>query len=462
MKRTLVIVGSLVSLAASAENFNFLGQGYNPTASGIAGIKALLEKVKANPNKTDSGLSDTARQIEEISALLKEKEQKDELADERKSLLDKKDWNSQLSGFALAPNLKVREEIERKKADNEDILDTTATVNRPSAVNMSIMNNGNLENACTPNVDLATASSATAVTTQLNTMKAEIPKFLDREEEKVEKIEAENFAKAAEKLVALTTPDKSDKKLDEKLAGVDPVTGKEIVKKAQDDEDKKSDSLVQEIIAAVAESAKTLRDLKKSDRKMAEIAGATAEEMTNKVQVAMNAQLTAAQQLRKNCMKEANLLGQASNGNPTSLLGSAVDAMRQWAPSYANGGFLAMINGVAAGLTCPDISASIAQTWQPVLNSVEALRGATDPSTLASASLNVVEAAQANQAAIGPKFQPLIDRCNFAGRNRQKVEQFVASMGQALQNQRPGSRSGSVPRTNGTPGVTHIPTPTAH
>lgn len=455
MKRTLFVVGSLVGMLAMAD-YDYLKRGYNP------GSRSEVESIIRSSLGSDTSRADAIRkQIDELSnTITKNREEKKE----RKLLLEKVGTNETLSLLNSLPNALLKKRIDDKRAENEEIAKRANGLNRQSAVNPADLNNGLIEENCRAGVDLSAGKLSADETSKFNYFKSEVSKFVDRDDEKLEKAADEAAQKAEEALQkALSGEKKYDDNKDAQVAYLSDEARISGLKKANKKEDEKTKWWIGSIVKSIGGARKKLRELNKSDRKMAELAGFAADDMLSKVTRVRQEQVDIAIRLRDKCLKEADRLGRNNPIGQNTLFNSAFEAMRLWNASYATGGFLTMIQSVSSRLSCPDVSTDVQTNWDAVISAAEAARGATDPRTLLTSLSAVGDAAIAAQSQMGSRLSPLIDKLNYACRNRQNVEKLVATLSSQTNSQNNGqpSTGQGQSRTGATPtriGVSTSPT----
>ena len=442
-----LVVGSLVGVCVVADDFDYLAKGYNP--SNRTQVENLL-KSSLGAEGTDA--EKMRAQIEALSeSITKNKKERAT----RKKLLDKVAQNEKLSFIASLPPALVKKRIDKRIAENESIGKKANSLNRQGAVNSAEMNNGLIEESCQGDIDLSSGKLSAEETSKFDYFKGEVNKFLDGDDEKLEKAadEAAIRAEAALQKALAGSGRQSVDKDSAQIAYLSDDMRIEKLKKSLDKEEKTSKSWISAIVKSIGAARKKLRELNKHDRKMSELAGYSADDMLQKVQRVKQEQVDTAVKLRKKCLEQADLLGRNNPLGQNNLLNSAFETMRQWNATYANGEFMTMVQGVSSSLTCPDVTADVESNWNQVIAAAEKARGATDPRTLVSSLSKVGDAAIAAQSQMGKKLAPLLEKLNFACRNRKNVEKFVSALSsQVEEGQGSGANSGqkATARTSGT------------
>ena len=433
---------------------------------------AVAETDKASYGGVLKGLfggSSTSKTRETVEAVGEQITKNKELKKERNKLLDLVGQYDQLALVPTTINGIYKQRVDQEIDKNDAIDKTAKNLNRQSAVDGNF-NNSQLEKGCETRVNFSGTKFSAEQTTQFNLLKSLVSDVTATRDEKLQKENQALFAKAAAKFEDLINKDdaKYSKNYSDEGAQTlytDDAAQISAVKKDVAKQEKKNKNVIGSIIKTISEVAKKTADLNKNSREASEIADQAATDMFNKVAKVRQEQSDAAVQLRKNCLKMANVLGRGANAfAPNTLLGSASELMKGWAPTYAaSTEFVNMIQGVSAGLTCPDVTADVEGNWTPVLSAIETMRGATDLAVLANTAVAVADSAQAAQTQMLSKVQPIIDGCNFASRNRDAVESFVSNLNSQLQQQGGATGSGSagaVPRTtrgrSGTPNASAL------
>ncbi len=440
MKRLdMFLISSLVTVVG------FGASSYNSNDS--AAYNRVESLIKSQAGGSDALISSFREKARAISDKFTKNAEVKKL---RNDLLDSQEENEKLASIppiiATLEKKRVDEEVKR----NDAVRKSANSLDRQSSVSANL-SNGDLEESCRKGVDLGSLKVSADDVSRNTYTRTEMKKLARDEQEKLETAQDEASVKAAKALKELGkrsegSSGRSDSYGDKEpqVKYLDDNARIEALKKSITAEEKERDWRWEKIFDSMTQSTdKNRKDSRKQDD-TSELSGFAAADVLSRVNRVMQLGVDAAKALRNNCVKEADILGRDNPFAQNTLFNSAYETMRQWNASYANGGFLSMIQSVSTGLTCPDVSGDLNALWSPVIAAAETLKGATDALVLGQSFVALNDAVTTAQAQVEAKLVPIKDSCNFAARNRRKVEQFVASISSAIQSAGQTGSAGGV------------------
>ncbi len=201
----------------------------------------------------------------------------------------------------------------------------------------------------------------------------------------------------------------------------------------------------------------SLAQIEENDGRLAQISANFADSLEGFRKASYETAIANAQHLKSNCERINQEVGRDAPFNPGSLLGKAYQKVVEFhqgdANFYANTTFAAGVRQMVNNMKCPSAVPQIDALFGSALQTpIAAMRTAQDPNTLVQGAMTTLQAIANAQAQVGPSVKRLARACDSAGRNKDKVQKFVQSTDQAIQQeQQQLAQSGS-----GQPGVSRL------
>ncbi len=476
IKRVVIAVAGLVALTS-----------YGRTAYDPQQISTDIGKVENLLNPASKALSSAAKpgeastDAETLKANIAKAAEK--IATSGKVLKWRKDneaLNTQRDGLKTANSLPAILKLniaKRREEQNTALKNIFSQLSQQpqSSMNPADFDMGNLHPQCQDGVDFTGFKS---LADQMNTkpfqdLQEQGRQLISEKDKKAKEDKLANLALAAKEFDKLA--DKDDEEKAQKS-----VLDAQLSEEAQLDGLKQDNTLLKKDIKSLRKSLvksmftdliPELSKIEENDERISQIAVRFADSLEGFRKASYESAIANVQRLKGNCEQISQEVGRDSPFAPGTLLGQAYQKVVEFhqgdANFYANTTFAAGVRQMVNNMRCPSATSQVDSLFGGQLQqAIASMRTAKDPQTLLSGAMTTLQSIASAQANVGPAVKRLAQKCDNAGKNKDKVQKFVQSTEQAIQQDQqqlaqagqgtPRLQSGRGARTGGQQGpATH-------